>query len=163
MGAERLAARGDAAVLEYTARFDGVNARTLAELEIPRSGLQAALTRIPKYPVLRISDFLFAIPNGGLRGVREAARFKRLGVKAGVADMFFAYPCGEYAGLWIEMKKPRLAFRSLGEAQRSVSPEQQAFLDNMKWAGYETAVCYGSSEAINIIWSYLHGDDRVRH
>lgn len=39
--------RGDAAVLEYTARFDGVTARTLAELEIPRAELQAALARIP--------------------------------------------------------------------------------------------------------------------
>ena len=39
--------RGDAAVLEYTARFDGVTARSLAELEIPRAELQAALARIP--------------------------------------------------------------------------------------------------------------------
>lgn len=116
----------------------------------------AKLERIPKFTVLRVGDFLFAIPNGGKRGIREAARFKKLGVKPGVADLFFAYPCGEYAGLWIEMKKPRLAFRSLGEAKRSVSPEQQAFLDNMRWAGYETAVCYGCAEAINIITSYLH-------
>jgi kynureninase len=35
--------RGDAAVLEYTARFDGVKADTLAALEIPQSELQAAL------------------------------------------------------------------------------------------------------------------------
>ena len=39
--------RGDAAVLEYTARFDGVKADTLAALEIPKSELQAALARIP--------------------------------------------------------------------------------------------------------------------
>ena len=39
--------RGDAAVLEYTARFDQVTARSLAELEIPRAELQAALARIP--------------------------------------------------------------------------------------------------------------------
>ena len=39
--------RGDAAVLEYTERFDGVSAGTLAELEIPRAELQAALARIP--------------------------------------------------------------------------------------------------------------------
>jgi histidinol dehydrogenase len=39
--------RGDAAVLEYTARFDGVKADTLAALEIPASELQAALARIP--------------------------------------------------------------------------------------------------------------------
>jgi histidinol dehydrogenase len=39
--------RGDAAVLEYTKKFDGVSANTLAELEIPRAELQAALKRIP--------------------------------------------------------------------------------------------------------------------
>jgi len=40
-------ARGDAAVLEYTARFDGVSAKSLGELEIPQAEQQAALARIP--------------------------------------------------------------------------------------------------------------------
>ncbi len=40
-------ARGDAAVLEYTKKFDGVSAGALAELEIPQAELRAALTRIP--------------------------------------------------------------------------------------------------------------------
>ena len=40
-------ARGDAAVLEYTLRFDGVSAASVAELEIPRADLQAALAAIP--------------------------------------------------------------------------------------------------------------------
>jgi len=40
-------ARGDAAVLEYTQRFDGVSAASLAELEIPRRELLAALDAIP--------------------------------------------------------------------------------------------------------------------
>jgi len=39
--------RGDAAVLEYTRRFDGVEAASVAELEIPRSELLAALNAIP--------------------------------------------------------------------------------------------------------------------
>ncbi|MFN9490908.1 MAG: histidinol dehydrogenase [Betaproteobacteria bacterium] len=39
--------RGDAAVLEYTARFDGVTAPSVAALEIPASELRAALGRIP--------------------------------------------------------------------------------------------------------------------
>jgi len=39
-------ARGDAALLEYTARFDGVSAASVAELEIPRSELLAALDLI---------------------------------------------------------------------------------------------------------------------
>ncbi len=39
-------ARGDAAVLEYTRRFDGVAAASVAELEIPRTELWAALDAI---------------------------------------------------------------------------------------------------------------------
>ena len=38
--------RGDAAVLEYTARFDGVNAPSVGALEIARPELQAALARV---------------------------------------------------------------------------------------------------------------------
>ena len=56
--------RGDAAVLEYTTRFDGVTAGSLAELEIPRSELQAALARIAaprraalEAAVARVRDF----------------------------------------------------------------------------------------------------------
>jgi histidinol dehydrogenase len=39
-------ARGDAAVLEYTARFDGVQAASLAKLELGRDELRAALDAI---------------------------------------------------------------------------------------------------------------------
>ncbi len=38
--------RGDAAVLEYTQRFDGVEARSVAELEITRAEMQQALQEI---------------------------------------------------------------------------------------------------------------------
>ena len=39
--------RGDAAVLEYTQRFDGLNASSVAELEITQTELQAALDGLP--------------------------------------------------------------------------------------------------------------------
>jgi histidinol dehydrogenase len=39
--------RGDAAVLEYTNRFDKTNANSIAELEIPQSELVAALNGLP--------------------------------------------------------------------------------------------------------------------
>ena len=39
--------RGDAAVLEYTRRFDGLHAASVADLEIPTADLQAALRAIP--------------------------------------------------------------------------------------------------------------------
>jgi histidinol dehydrogenase len=40
--------RGDDAVLDYTQRFDRVSARSLAELEVPREEMQAALGAIPQ-------------------------------------------------------------------------------------------------------------------
>jgi histidinol dehydrogenase len=39
-------ARGDAAVLEYTNRFDGLSAGTVGELELPQAELQAALSQL---------------------------------------------------------------------------------------------------------------------
>ena len=41
-------ARGDAAVLEYTKRFDRIDAGSLAELEVPAADLRAALAGLPK-------------------------------------------------------------------------------------------------------------------
>jgi histidinol dehydrogenase len=40
-------ARGDAAVLEYTRKFDGVEARSVAELEITRDEMQRAFAQLP--------------------------------------------------------------------------------------------------------------------
>ena len=40
--------RGDAALLEYTRRFDRVEAASVAALEVPRGDLRQALKRIPK-------------------------------------------------------------------------------------------------------------------
>ncbi|MEO8717016.1 MAG: histidinol dehydrogenase [Burkholderiales bacterium] len=39
--------RGDAAVLEYTRKFDRTAARSMAELEVPRARLEAALAALP--------------------------------------------------------------------------------------------------------------------
>ncbi|MGL4605315.1 MAG: histidinol dehydrogenase [Iodobacter sp.] len=40
-------ARGDAAVLEYTQRFDGVQAQSMADLELTQAELKAAFERLP--------------------------------------------------------------------------------------------------------------------
>ena len=40
-------ARGDAAVLEYTARFDGLQAASMAELELKQSDFKAAFDSLP--------------------------------------------------------------------------------------------------------------------
>lgn len=52
-------------------------------------------------------SLLFHVPNGGKRSKVEAARFKAMGVQAGVPDLFLPVPRGAYHGLFIEMKAPK--------------------------------------------------------
>lgn len=62
-----------------------------------------------------IGNRLLAIPNGGFRNKFEAKRLKKEGVKAGISDMFLAYPTIMIAnnkeiyicGLWLEVKSKK--------------------------------------------------------
>ena len=106
------------------------------------------------HPGAKVGEYLFAIPNGGFRHGREAARFKGLGVRAGVSDLFFAFPSPGATvkhGLFIEMKA------SPGHGAR-VSKQQQVFIDRMLSAGYEAVVCYGWPSARQAINKYLRYD-----
>lgn len=106
---------------------------------------QAALFDWARHiPELR---WLFAIPNGGKRNIREAARFKRQGVKAGVADVYLPVAKPPYHGLFIELK------RTQGRA--TLSKKQQEFIADMELQGYRAAVCYGFVEAKETIEEYL--------
>ena len=94
---------------------------------------------------------LFAVPNGGKRNVREATRLKSQGVKAGVPDLFLAYPSARFAGFFIELKRPIVK----GESRPSVSKEQADWLKRLSEAGYRAQVCYGWLEAREAINEYL--------
>lgn len=97
------------------------------------------------HPHLR---WLMAIPNGGNRDPREAARLKAQGVKAGVADMFLPIPNGEHCGLWVELK------RRQQDGPSRTSPKQRLFLADMADKNYHTAICYGADDAIRVIKEY---------
>jgi len=97
------------------------------------------------YPVLR---WLFSVPNGGKRDAREAARLKRGGVKAGVADMCLPIVTKEYPGLYIELKRRKV------DGPSKVSANQAFFHRDMKKQGYKCVVCYGADEAIQAIKKY---------
>ena len=114
----------------------------------------AGFTRIPgtNEP---ISNYLIHIPNGGKRNVREATRFKRMGVKAGVADLFLAYPMGTMPGLWLELKKQERHFSTPALVRLSVKPNQREWLERMSAVGYMVDVCFGADAAILRIKSYL--------
>lgn len=99
-----------------------------------------------RFPELRL---MHHIPNGGKRSKAEAARFKRMGVKAGVPDIFLPVPRGRYHGLYIELKA----------LDGRVSAEQTNFLSAVKKQGYFSAVAYGGQAAAEIITRYLKGAD----
>ena len=98
-----------------------------------------------------LSNYLYAIPNGGKRGIREAARLKKQGVKAGVSDVHCPLPCNGFNGLWIEMKKPIIK----GKAKPRVSESQKDWLRRMNSIGHKAVVAYGVVEAKAAIESYF--------
>lgn len=90
---------------------------------------------------------LFAIPNGGFRNPKNAAILKRTGVKAGVADLFLAFPSRGHCGLFIEMK------RADGGVQ---SAAQKEFQEAVEKRNYQYALCHGFDEARLKILEYLN-------
>lgn len=91
---------------------------------------------------------MFAIPNGGWRSLRTAARLKAEGVLAGVPDIFLAASRGPLHGMFIEMK--RVHGGTVSKAQRLVMARLEA-------AGYACRVCRGFAEAREAVEGYLNG------
>lgn len=89
--------------------------------------------------------WMYAVPNGGKRGAREAANLKRQGTKAGVSDIALPLPKGKYHGLFLELKV----------GKNKPSELQKEFISYVKENGYAAYVCYGHKEALKIINDYL--------
>ena len=73
----------------------------------------------------------FAVPNGGKRNLLEAVDLKRQGVLAGIPDIFIAFPCKGYHGIFIELKTTKNA----------LSPEQALMIEKLTHQGYYCSVC----------------------
>ena len=99
------------------------------------------------YPELKL---LFHIPNGGSRNKVEAAHLKKLGVKAGVPDLFLPVARGAYHGLFIEMKRER-GWR--------VSEDQAGWISELMKQDYQVAICHGYEEARRMLEEYLNATD----
>lgn len=102
-----------------------------------------------RYPILR---WMHHIPNGGKRSKSEAVRFRAMGVRAGVSDVFLPCSRGGWHGLYIEMKA----------LDGRPSAEQIAFSEAVRAEGYLCVFCYGAEEAEEIITRYL-GGEAIRH
>ena len=91
---------------------------------------------------------LLHVPNGGSRHIVEAAKLRRLGVRAGVPDLLLPVAVAPYHGLWIEMKRRKGGL---------VSAAQHGWIDALRAEGYAVAVARGADEAIDTIIAYLGG------
>lgn len=120
-------------------------AKTNSESAHQKALFAQAAIFIPQYPQLR---WLHAIPNGGLRDIKTAARMKAEGSKAGVLDVFFPYPNGGYHGLYIEMKAP-------GKL-KNVSDLQIEFIEFAREQEYKVVLADNWKDAWDFIIEYLH-------
>lgn len=111
---------------------------------------QKAIFRWAAYETARHPELqlLHAIPNGGSRDPREAHNLKLQGVKAGVPDMCLPVPRGDFAGLYIELKRVRGG---------RLSDEQRGWIEALRRTGHRVEVCKGAQEAVAVITSYLEG------
>ncbi len=109
---------------------------------------QTVLVQRFRFTYPHLANRLFAIPNGGFRKEREAARLKAEGALAGVPDLFLAQPTPLWPGLFIEMKK------RFGSA---VPKHQRELHQDYRMAGYRVEVCSGSDRAWDVITEYLSG------
>ena len=111
----------------------------------PEEDMQEACVRWFGYAHPRLAPLLHHSPNGGRRNVREAARFRAMGTRAGFPDLFLAVPNRGYHGLFIEMKS----------REGRQTPAQKEWQSNLTAQGYRYEVCRCLEEFFEIINSYL--------
>lgn len=98
-----------------------------------------------KWPEL---ELMHHIPNGGKRSKTEAARFKAMGVKRGVSDIFLPVARGGFHGLYIELKAK----------DGKVESAQKDWIESVRKQGYCGAVCFGGGLAADLIQKYMKGE-----
>ena len=98
---------------------------------------------VNQFPELKL---LIHIGNGEWRHPATAAKLKRMGVKAGVSDLFLPVARGGWHGLWVEMKR-----RKGG----TLSPAQKDWIEDMTEQHYMAVRADGAEEACDVIYRYL--------
>lgn len=96
-------------------------------------------------PVFEL-DLIHAIHNQGHGDRIRGARAKAEGVRAGIPDVFLPMPAPGYAGLYIELKKPK---------DGRLGPEQVKVIEKLRQRGYRVEVAYGWEEAVAAVTAYL--------
>ncbi len=81
------------------------------------------------------------MPNERKCSISEGVRQKALGLRAGVSDLFLAWPTKRFPGLWIELKVN----------DNKLTKMQVVWLELMEKAGYATAVVYDDWEKVKLL------------
>ena len=81
--------------------------------------------------------------------LKRQSDLKKEGVKAGVPDIFLAYPSKIYHGLFIEMKAEK----------GFIKAEQRAWIENLRAQKYDAVVCYNFEQAKEEILRYIRGGE----
>jgi len=107
--------------MPWAERLPSVKRNNEEEL-LQRSVMQFLTVALPPDAVA------YAVPNGGLRSPREAARMKGMGVTAGIPDIAIVF---RSRALFIELK-----------GQRGVqSPAQRAMANKLNYCGADVMLC----------------------
>lgn len=77
---------------------------------------------------------IFAVPNGGTRGAREASNLKDEGVKSGVSDL-------------VILTHDKVIFLEMKKVNGKLSKEQIKFNSNVEYLGYVSIIGYGATDA----------------
>ena len=112
------------------------------ESQIQQAFIQWCNLHVNKYPELK---FIHHSPNGGKRNVKEAARFKREGVKAGFPDLILPVVTSTSAGLYIEVKTKK----------GRLSSSQKEWKDFLISQGYSWRLCRSVDECIKAVKLHL--------
>lgn len=104
---------------------------------------EALIERAQYHPITR--EYLFAIPNDGIRTPAQGARFKRRGLKPGMPDVCLPYPSNGFHALYIELKT------KIGKPTDS----QLKCIESLRKAGNAAYIARGWEEAWEIINDYL--------
>ena len=108
---------------------------------------QEAFFQVGVVRLLRMTGFyVFAVPNGGSRHVREAHNLKLQGVTAGVSDLVVLLPKGR--AVFVELKSPDGSGRQ--------SPAQRDFEDTVKALGFEYLLWQNWADVEAFIKAHRH-------
>jgi hypothetical protein len=136
-------------MLAYKALYGSVSVEELARLKGSQCPTEKAehmmfMEWVRVNPM--VNAHLIHIPNGERREAHVGSQLKAMGVKAGVSDFFLALPNGEYAGLWLELKRIK---------GYTLQKNQEEWLELMRGAGYQAVFAYGAEDAIKKVEEYM--------